>query len=76
MPLGAAQVNDAFELAESSVSQDIMDNRHRKMVDHMVDHIQRILRSSQAAKFAVGYLFLSGLEAVPTNWQVCVSCAC
>ena len=39
---------------------DIIDNRQEKLVDH----IRRILPGSQAAKFAVGYFFLSGLEAV------------
>ncbi len=39
---------------------DIIDNR----ADKLVDHIRRILPGSQAAKFAVGYFFLSGLEAV------------
>ncbi|MFZ5917985.1 MAG: helicase-related protein [Chloroflexota bacterium] len=39
---------------------DIIDNR----TDKLVDHIRRILPGSQAAHFAVGYFFLSGLEAV------------
>ena len=39
------------------VPHDIIDNRHEKLIDH----IQRILPGSQAAKFAVGYFFLSGL---------------
>ncbi len=39
---------------------DIIDNRDEKLVDH----ICRILPGSQAARFAVGYFFLSGLEAV------------
>jgi len=39
---------------------DIIDNRH----EQLVDHIRQILSSSQVAKFAVGYFFLSGLEAV------------
>jgi superfamily II DNA or RNA helicase len=39
---------------------DIIDNR----TDKLVDHIRRILPGSQAARFAVGYFFLSGLEAV------------
>lgn len=41
-------------------SHDIVDNRTEKLVDH----IRRILPGSQAAHFAVGYFFLSGLEAV------------
>ena len=39
---------------------DIIDNRSEKLVDH----INRILRSSNAARFAVGYFFLSGLESI------------
>ena len=39
---------------------DIIDNREQKLVDH----INQILGGTQSAKFAVGYFFLSGLEAV------------
>ena len=39
---------------------DIIDNRTEKLVDA----IRRILPGSASAKFAVGYFFLSGLEAV------------
>lgn len=39
---------------------DIIDNRTEKLVAH----IRRELPSAQAAKFAVGYFFLSGLEAI------------
>ena len=39
---------------------DIIDNRTEKLVDH----IRRILPGTKAAKFAVGYFFLSGLESV------------
>jgi HKD family nuclease len=39
---------------------DIIDNRSEKLVDH----IRRVLPGAQAAKFAVGYFFLSGLDAV------------
>ncbi len=39
---------------------DIIDNRTEKLSDH----IRRILPGSQSAKFAVGYFFLSGMEAV------------
>ena len=39
---------------------DIIDNRTEKLVDH----IRQILPGSQSARFAVGYFFLSGLEAV------------
>ena len=40
-------------------THDIIDNRHEKLVDH----INRILGSTEAARFAVGYFFLSGLTA-------------
>ena len=39
---------------------DIIDNRDEKLVDH----IRQVLPGTQACKFAVGYFFLSGLEAV------------
>jgi superfamily II DNA or RNA helicase/HKD family nuclease len=39
---------------------DIIDNRD----DKLVDHINSILKSTEKAKFAVGYFFLSGFEAV------------
>ncbi len=39
---------------------DIIDNRTEKLVDA----IRRVLPGAQTAKFAVGYFFLSGLEAV------------
>lgn len=39
---------------------DIIDNRNEKLVDH----INRILASTAAARFAVGYFFLSGLESL------------
>ncbi|MFH1090610.1 MAG: phospholipase D-like domain-containing protein [Pseudomonadota bacterium] len=41
-------------------AHDIIDNRREKLVDH----IQAILPQAAAARFAVGYLFLSGLEAL------------
>ncbi|MDY0019901.1 MAG: helicase, partial [Anaerolineae bacterium] len=42
------------------MAHDIIDNRDIKLVDR----IREILPQSRAAKFAVGYFFLSGLEAV------------
>jgi len=39
-------------------THDIIDNRNEKLVDH----INRVLPSSERAKFAVGYFFLSGFE--------------
>lgn len=39
---------------------DIIDNRNERLVDH----INRILESTEAARFAVGYFFVSGLEAI------------
>lgn len=44
---------------------DIIDNREQKLVDH----INQILGGTQSAKFAVGYFFLSGLEAVAGNLE-------
>ncbi len=41
-------------------THDIIDNRNEKLVDYICE----TLPGSQAAKFAVGYFFLSGLEAV------------
>jgi hypothetical protein len=41
-------------------THDIIDNRQEKLVDH----INRILGSTEAARFAVGYFFLSGLEPI------------
>ena len=41
-------------------THDIIDNRERKLVDQ----INRILDSSSAAHFAVGYFFLSGFTAI------------
>src|SRR4030066_2058514 len=39
---------------------DIIDNRNEKLVDH----INLILSSTDAARFAVGYFFLSGLTSI------------
>ena len=41
-------------------THDIIDNRREKLVDH----INRFLFSTEAARFAVGYFFLSGLTAI------------
>ena len=41
-------------------SHDIIDNRSEKLVDH----INRILSSTESARFAVGYFFLSGLTSI------------
>jgi hypothetical protein len=41
-------------------TQEIIDNRKEKLVDH----INRILSSTESARFAVGYLFISGLESI------------
>jgi HKD family nuclease/superfamily II DNA or RNA helicase len=41
-------------------THDIIDNRREKLVDH----INRILPSTDKAKFAVGYFFLSGLTSI------------
>jgi hypothetical protein len=44
-------------------THDIIDNRKQKLVDH----INRILSSTEAARFAVGYFFLSGLESIASR---------
>lgn len=41
-------------------THDIIDNRKEKLVDH----INRMLGSTEAARFAVGYFFLSGFEGI------------
>src|SRR3990172_5760582 len=41
-------------------THDIIDNRNEKLVEP----IHRILTSSQSARFAVGYFFLSGFESI------------
>lgn len=41
-------------------AHDIIDNRNKKLVDH----INQILSSTEAARFAVGYFFLSGLTSI------------
>ena len=41
-------------------THDIIDNRGEKLVDH----VNRILGSTEAARFAVGYFFLSGLTSI------------
>ena len=41
-------------------THDIIDNRREKLVDH----INRMLDSTEYARFAVGYFFLSGLESI------------
>jgi len=42
------------------MNHDIIDNRNEKLVDH----INQILASTDSARFAVGYLFLSGLTSI------------
>src|SRR5439155_13324898 len=44
-------------------AHDIIDNRNEKLVDH----INRILASTEAARFAVGYFFLSGLTPISSK---------
>src|SRR6266567_2486955 len=41
-------------------THDIIDNRSEKLVNH----INRMLDSTEFARFAVGYFFLSGLESI------------
>ena len=47
------------------MTHDIIDNRREKLVDH----INRILPSTDRAKFAVGYFFLSGLVPIQERLQ-------
>ena len=47
-------------------THDIIDNRKEKLVDH----INRILSSTESARFAVGYFFLSGLESIAQRLSV------
>lgn len=46
-------------------AHDIVDYRTEKLVDH----INRMLPSTEQAKFAVGYFFLSGLEPIEANLE-------
>jgi len=41
-------------------THDIIDNR----TENLIDHLNQILGTSERARFAVGYLFLSGLTCV------------
>ncbi|MDD3917625.1 MAG: hypothetical protein PHX00_10770, partial [Synergistaceae bacterium] len=41
-------------------THDIIDNQNEKLVDHL----NNILGTTERARFAVGYLFLSGLTSV------------
>lgn len=45
------------------MSHDIIDNRRQTLVDHIIT----LLPDASVARFAVGYLFLSGLEALGTQ---------
>ncbi len=52
-------------------THDIIDNRK----EILVDHINRILSSTEAARFAVGYFFLSGLTSIADKpWRAGQSC--
>src|SRR6266496_2684506 len=44
-------------------THDIIENRKQKLVEH----INRILSSTESARFAVGYFFLSGLESIASR---------
>ncbi len=44
-------------------THDIIDNRNEKLADH----INRILGSTESARFAVGYFFVSGLESIAAH---------
>jgi superfamily II DNA or RNA helicase len=41
-------------------THDVIDNRNTKLIDHL----RTIMDSTESAKFAVGYFFLSGLEGI------------
>jgi len=41
-------------------THDVIDNRNTKLIDHL----RRIMDSTEAAKFAVGYFFLSGFAGI------------
>src|SRR4030042_291663 len=47
-------------------THDIIDNRK----EILVDHINRILSSTEAARFAVGYFFLSGFTSIAEKLKV------
>src|SRR4030043_1048448 len=47
-------------------AHDIIDNRK----EILVDHINRILSSTEAARFAVGYFFLSGFTSIAEKLKV------
>jgi hypothetical protein len=53
-------------------THDIIDNRTEKLVDH----INQILSSTEAARFAVGYFFLSGLTPRAGKLAKSRSCGC
>ncbi|MBI5651740.1 MAG: helicase, partial [Chloroflexi bacterium] len=44
-------------------THDIIDNRNEKLLDH----INTILSSTESARFAVGYFFVSGLESIASQ---------
>ncbi len=46
-------------------THDIIDNRR----ELLVDHINRMLESTERARFAVGYFFLSGLESIADHLE-------
>jgi hypothetical protein len=47
-------------------AHDIIDNRNKKLVDH----INQIISSTEAARFALGYFFLSGLTSIAERLAV------
>ena len=51
-------------------THDIIDNRK----EILVDHTNRILSSTEAARFAVGYFFLSGLTSVAGKFNCGYDC--
>ncbi len=46
-------------------THDIIDNRH----EILVDHVNRILSSTEAGRFAIRHFFLPGLTGIATKLQ-------
>src|SRR4051812_32133790 len=46
-------------------THDVIDNREQTLADH----VRRILATAESARFAVGYFFVSGLDAVAAELE-------
>jgi hypothetical protein len=53
-------------------AHDIIDNRK----EQLADHINCILDSSESARFAVGYFFLSGFISIAEKLKDIKNCVC